>query len=153
VAGGDGVHVDAGTGHVVPLLSLYFLDILDPAERRTVAGHLDRCAPCATEYASIARISGLLEALDEPDLVDGYPRLAGIPDRARTGGPARRTQPWTGWRAAGTVAAALLGAGAVWAWAVRSRPRHHLVVPNIVVRLVAPCQPGEHALRTGGRPD
>lgn len=62
---------------VFELLPLYALDALEPADRRSVEGHVARCSACRGELAGYAVVADALSGEMEPS-----PRVwAGILER------------------------------------------------------------------------
>ena len=119
--------------HVREELGGYVLGALDPAERASVAEHLDRCADCRAEYERVAGLPALLKhaeglEIPEPPLVVQERVLDAIAhERGATGqarhprrAPRLRLPAWSRGRAlvAGALAGIALGAG-VTAFALR----------------------------------
>jgi anti-sigma factor RsiW len=87
-------------------LAPYLLDALEPAERAEVTDHLQDCATCQAELASLAGLPGLLARIDPADL-DAHLEQPVVPLPLPAPAPPRR------WQLAVAAAAvvALVGAG------------------------------------------
>ncbi|MET9593913.1 zf-HC2 domain-containing protein [Streptomyces sp. NPDC006516] len=59
-----------GDVHVRQLLGAYVLDALAADESVLVAGHLQRCEPCAAAYVEVADAVSLLALLSVEDLLE-----------------------------------------------------------------------------------
>jgi hypothetical protein len=120
-------------------LGVYALGHGTPAERAAVRAHLDGCADCRAELASLAPLRDRL-ALVDPDRLDDVPAPpAGLGDRVLAGiaderaGAALRRRRWLPAAAAAGIAAAGFGVG----WLVRPVPEPPPLEP-VAVQVAVP---------------
>jgi hypothetical protein len=137
-------------------LGAYVLGALDPAERRQVDQHVDRCPACAAELAEFAALPGLLDRVHledlqaapvtpSPDLFDRVSAAAAADRRPAPG--ARAAAPGRRGRRPLLVAAAVLavlGAGAgITSWVLGAGEETHSVVAGPVHMSVTAIEQGD----------
>lgn len=126
-----------------------WLDGALPAEaERSVAGHVARCARCATEVGELRRLHAVLRATprpSDPDWAGFWPGVVrGIEDARRAPRPAPRRERWLRprWAYGGALAAALLASLTFW----QLMPERLTPEAPVIVRSAATGYPGARVM-------